>query len=137
MSFTRQVVGFALLFSAAVEAADPPAPPVADKPAQTTAAASARPPLKLQIGDVRKYMMPNEYRAAIGAPDADKYTVVVEGQRELLPMKFEKPVPVGIVTPFWMIVNPLSAWRALVPDLRAPPPGPPDPVPQREVRLGP
>ncbi|HET9474813.1 MAG TPA: hypothetical protein VFO82_13025 [Steroidobacteraceae bacterium] len=135
MSFTRQMIGIALIFSAAAEAADPPAPPAADKPAQ--AASAARPPLKLQIGDVRKYMMPNEYRAAVGAPDADKYTVVVEGQRELLPMKFEKPVPVGIVTPFWMLANPLSAWRALVPDLRAPPPGPPDPVPQREFRWGP
>ena len=135
MSFTRQLIGFALIFGAAAEAADPPALPSADKPAQATS--GARPPLKLQIGDVRKYMMPNEYRAAVGAPDADKYTVVVEGQRELLPMKFEKPVPVGIVTPFWMLVNPLSAWRALVPDLRAPPPGPPDPVPQREFRWGP
>ena len=135
MSFTRLIIGFALILSAAAEAADPPAPPAADKPAQATS--GARPPLKLQIGDVRKYMMPNEYRAAVGAPDADKYTVVVEGQRELLPMKFEKPVPVGIVTPFWMLANPLSAWRALVPDLRAPPPVPPDPVPQREFRWGP
>ena len=135
MSFTRQVIGFALIFSAAATAADPPAAPAADKPAQT--APSTRAPLKLQVGDVRKYMMPNDYRAAVGAPDADKYTVVVEGQRELLPMKFEKPVPVGIVTPFWMLANPLSAWRALVPDLRAPPPGPPDPVPAREFRWGP
>jgi hypothetical protein len=135
VSFTRQLIGIALIFSVAAEAADPPAQPAADKPAPATPVTRA--PLKLQIGDVRKYMMPNEYRAAIGAPDADKYTVVVEGQRELLPMKFEKPVPVGIVTPFWMLVNPLSAWRALVPDLRAPPPGPPDVVPQREVRLGP
>lgn len=135
MSFTRQVVGLALIFSAAAGAADPPAVPAADKPAQATS--GTRPPLKLQIGDVRKYMMPNDYRAAVGAPDADKYIVVVEGQRELLPMKFEKPVPVGIVTPFWMLANPLSAWRALVPDLRAPPPGPPDPVPPREFRWGP
>jgi hypothetical protein len=82
-------------------------------------------------------MMPNEYLAAVGAPDADKYTVVVQGQRVLLPMKSEQPVPVGIVTPFWMLAHPLSAWRALVPDLRAPPPGPPDPVPQREFRWGP
>jgi pyruvate/2-oxoglutarate dehydrogenase complex dihydrolipoamide acyltransferase (E2) component len=102
-----------------------------------TAAASARPPLKLHVGDVRKYMMPNEYAAAIGAPDAEKTTIIVEGKRPLLPMKSEQPVPVGIVTPFWMIANPLSAWRALVPDLKAPPPGPPNPVPEREFRWGP
>ena len=140
MSFTRQVIAVTLLFSAAVQAAEPPAPPPADQPA-TTAPAAANPatraPLKLQIGDVRKYMMPNEYRAAINAPDAERTTIVVEGQRPLLPMKSEKPVPVGIVTPFWMLLNPGSAWRALVPDLRAPPPGPPDPVPQREFRWGP
>ena len=135
VSFRLLVVGIALVSSAAVQAADPPAKPAADQPAQAPAA--PRPPLKLQIRDVRNYMMPNEYRAAVEAPDADKYTVVVEGQRELLPMKFEKPVPVGIVTPFWMLANPLSAWRALVPDLRAPPPGPPDPVPPREFRWGP
>lgn len=141
MSITRLATGIALIFSAAVQAADPPARPAADKPAQTAAqtpaATSTRAPLNLQIGDVRKYMMPNEYRATVDAPDADKYTVVVEGRRELLPMKFEKPVPVGIVTPFWMLANPVSAWRALVPDLRAPPPGPPDPVPAREFRWGP
>jgi len=135
VTFTRQAFGIALIFSAAAQAADPPARPPADKPAP--AVAPARAPLKLQIGDVRKYMMPNDYRAAVGAPDADKYTVVVEGKRELVPMKFESPVPVGIVTPFWMIANPLNAWRALVPDLRAPPPGPPDPVPPREFRWGP
>jgi len=121
----------------APSSAPTPVPLPAEKISRPTVAASARPPLSLHVGDIRKYMMPNEYLAAVGAPDADKYTVVVQGQRVLLPMKSEQPVPVGIVTPFWMLAHPLSAWRALVPDLRAPPPGPPDPVPQREFRWGP
>ena len=126
---------------AAPESATTPAaataPKVAERISRPTPAATARPPLKLHIGDVRKYMMPNEYAAAIGAPDAEKTTIIVEGKRPLLPMKSEQPVPGGIITPFWMIANPLSAWRALLPDPKAPPPGPPDPVPQREFRWGP
>ncbi len=142
-------VGFALALGVAADAwaedaaAPAPAPTAtASVPAQKERISrpvldTTRPPLKLQVGDVRKYMMPNEYRAAINAPDAEKTTIIVEGKRQLLPMKSEQPVPVGIVTPFWMMLNPGSAWRALVPDLRAPPPGPPDPVPQREFRWGP
>ena len=116
--------------------ASAPAPRVMERISRPTPSATAR-PLKLHVGDVRKYMMPNEYAAAIGAPDADKTTIIVEGKRPLLPMKSEQPVPGGIITPFWMIANPLSAWRALVPDLKAPPPGPPNPVPEREFRWGP
>ena len=136
-------VAFALGVAADAWSADAAAPAPAPAPAEVErisrppVTTTARPPLKLHVGDVRKYMMPNEYRAAINAPDAEKTTIIVEGKRPLLPMKSEKPVPVGIVTPFWMLLNPGSAWRALVPDLRAPPPGPPDPVPQREFRWGP
>jgi hypothetical protein len=138
-------VGVALALGVAADAwsadaaasAPAPAPAEVERISRPSVTATARPPLKLQVGDVRKYMMPNEYRAAIHAPDADKTTIIVEGKRPLLPMKSEKPVPVGIVTPFWMLLNPGSAWRALVPDLKAPPPGPPDPVPQREFRWGP
>ena len=137
-------IGIALALGVAAEAWGEDAPaPAATPPAATErisrplVAASARPPLKLHVGDVRKYMMPNEYLAAIDAPDAERTTIIVEGKRVLLPMKSERPVPVGIITPFWLLANPLSAWRALVPDLKAPPPGPPDPVPQREFRWGP
>ena len=136
-------IGIALALGVAAEAWGEDAPAPARTPVPTErisrpqVAASTRPPLKLHVGDVSKYMMPNEYRAAINAPDAERTTIIVEGQRVLLPMKSEKPVPVGIITPFWMLAHPLSAWRALVPDLKAPPPGPPDPVPQREFRWGP
>lgn len=137
MSFTRQVVGLALLFSAAVEAADPPAPPVADKPAPTPATTSARAPLKLQIGDVRKYMMPNEYRAAIDAPDADKTTIIVQGERPAPPLQSEQPLPAGLAAYYSLFRHPTKAWRLFLPDPHGVPDGPPDVVPQREVRLGP
>jgi hypothetical protein len=130
------IVGIVVALAVAAEARsdDKAAAPAAAPDASKTA---ARPPLKLHIGDVRKYMMPNEYQAMIQAPDAEKTTIIVEGKRPLLPMKSEQPVPGGIMTPFWMLANPLSSWRALVPDLRAPPPGPPNPVPPREFRWGP
>lgn len=134
-------VGVALVLGVAADAwsadAAAPAPAEVERISRPPVTTTTRPPLKLHVGDIRKYMMLNEYRAAINAPDAEKTTIIVEGKRPLLPMKSEKPVPVGIVTPFWMLLNPGSAWRALVPDLRAPPPGPPDPVPQREFRWGP
>jgi hypothetical protein len=133
----RIAIAVALMASAA-QAAEPPVP--AKSPNSQSAArspAAARAPLKLGIGDVRKYMMPNEFRAAIDAPDADRTTVVVQGEREPPPLKSEQPVPLGIMTPFWMLAHPLNAWRALVPDPRAPPPGPPDVVPPREFRWGP
>jgi hypothetical protein len=136
-------VGVALALGVAADAwseeaaAPPPAPAEVERISRPPVTTTARPPLKLHVGDVRKYMMPNEYRAAINAPDAENTTIIVEGKRPLLPMKSEQPVPGGIMTPFWMIANPLSGWRALLPDLNAPPPGPPDPVPKREFRWGP
>ena len=69
----------------------PPSPPLLRRrsPRRSPAAAPApavpnpkpalQKPLDLRIGDVRKYMMPNEFREALGAPDADKNTIVVEG----------------------------------------------------------
>lgn len=93
--------------------------------------------LDLRIGNVRNYMMPNEYREALSMPDADKDTVVVEGNRPLLPVKYDQPVPGGIVAPFWALAHPLQSWRLLVPDPKAPPPGPPDVVPPRVFRWGP
>jgi|SRR5688572_3123013 len=136
---TRHAIGIALLLFASSSMAEPPqrhsAAPRAGAPVKPGAASPA--PLKLQIGDVRKYMMPNEYRAALGAPDPDKSTIVVEGQRELLPMKSLQPVPQGIFAPFWAVANPTQAWRVLLPDPRAAPAGPPDVVPKPEFRWGP
>jgi hypothetical protein len=129
----RMVLGLALAVCAAAEAAEPvassqvPAAPVAAAaPASAhTAGPVAKPrpakPLNLRIGDVRKYMMPNEFSAALAAPDADSDTVVVEAHRELLPMKFEQPVPGGIIAPFWALAHPLQSWRIFVPDLNMKP----------------
>ena len=104
----RVGLGLTLAVCAAVEAAEPAATPPsparprtrrrtatpAAKPAPASTAAPTRAkPLDLRIGDVRKYMMPNEFRAALGAPDAEKNTVVVEGKRELLPVEYEQPIP--------------------------------------------
>ena len=46
-------------------------------------------------------MMPNEYRAALAAPDAEKNTVVVEAKRELLPVEYEEPIPIWPLGPLW------------------------------------
>lgn len=120
---------FMMLFGGAAQAADPPAAP--SKPA------TAPKPLDLRVGSVRNYMMPNEFRSALAAPDAEKNTVIVEGERELLPMKSQQPVPNGIIAPFWALAHPLQAWRAFVPDPNSPPPGKPDVVPPPIFRWGP
>lgn len=141
MSFARQSIAITLMLGGAAQAADPPASPPAEKPADkpvhAATPASKRAPLDLRIGDVRRYMLPSEYLAAIQAPDAERDTVVVEGERPAPPLKSSQPIPGGIATPFWMLAHPLKAWRALLPDPNAPPPGPPDVVPQREFRWGP
>jgi hypothetical protein len=127
-------LGITLIVCAAAEAADPAPPAAATPPAKPVLAK----PLELRIGEVRKYMPPDEYRAVIGAPDADKNTVVVEAQRELLPVKYEKPIPVGPLMPvFWALMNPANSWRILLPDLNRPPDGPPDVVPPPVFRWGP
>ena len=106
-----------------------PAPAAAPKPAK---------PLDLRIGDVRNYMMPNEYRAALGAPDAEKNTVVVEAKRELLPVEYEKVIPTGPLMPLWWgLTHPSQSWRIFLPDINRPPDGPPDPVPPPIFRWGP
>ncbi len=125
-----------LMLSGAALAADPPATPKTP-PAKPAAAAPKTPALNLRVGNVRNYMMPHEFKEAVNAPDPDKNTVIVEGERELLPMKSQQAVPVGIVAPFWAIANPLQAWRVLVPDPRAAPPGPPEVVPPPPFRWGP
>jgi hypothetical protein len=135
---TRHVFGTALLLLAAAVQAEPPqrhsAAPKPGAPAKPGTTSVA--PLKLQVGDVRKYMMPSEYNAAIGAPDAEKSTIVVEGQR-VLPVKSTEPVAQGIIAPFWAVAHPTQAWRIFVPDPNAPAAERPDVVPKPEFRLGP
>jgi hypothetical protein len=134
----RASLGIVWVACAAAEAAEPASTaPIAAaasvqapaRPAVDATAPQARKPLDLRIGDIRKYMMPNEYREAINAPNADENTVVVEANRELLPVKSDQPVPNAIMAPFWAIAHPLQSWRIFVPDLKRPPPGPPDVVP--------
>jgi hypothetical protein len=101
----------ALLISQLAQATEPP-----------------RAPLKLAIGDVRKYMMPNEFRAAI-APDGDKTTIVVEGDRPTAPLKSTQPLPTGLGAVYSVFRHPVSAWRMFVPDPNGIASGPPDVVP--------
>jgi len=137
-------LSFALLLCAAAEAADPPQParaqdatlpqPAAYKPA-------ARPALNLKIGDIRKYMTPNEYLAAISRPNEDDTTVVVEGARApSYRLESEKPIPAGFppATLWWAVRNPAQSWRVFMPDVNAPALGPTyDKVPPPIFRWGP
>ena len=134
-----------LLVCAAAQAAEPPlSPSVPVVPASAgtsvtpaTPAQPVRPPLDLRIGDVRKYMTPEEFRAAVSGND-ERNTVIVEANRPLLPMKSEASVPGGLIAPFWALANPLQAWRIFVPDLKAPPPREPvDKIPPPVFRWGP
>ena len=132
----ESAIAFLILGGAAL-AADPPIVIAPEKPAKPAVAAPAPKPLDLRVGNVRNYMMPHELKAAINAPDAEKNTVVVEGERELPPLKSQQPVPNAIMAPFWAIANPLQAWRIFVPDPNRPPAGPPDVVPPPVFRWGP
>jgi hypothetical protein len=136
----RIAIAVALMAGAATQAAEPPVPARPSKtqpPAPVSTAARA--PLKLGIGDVRKYMMPNDYRAALNSTDADKTTVIVQGERAAAPLQSELPQPVGLGAVYSLFRHPTSAWRLFVPDTSAyaPKPGPPDVVPPREFRWGP
>ena len=117
-------LGFALVAAAsvcgAVAAAEPSAraaasPPTAKtRPApQSTAPAARR--LDLRVGDVRKYMMPRDFVAALKAPDADANTVVVEGQREVVPMRVVEDVPMGLGSLWYAAKDPKNAWRLFAP----------------------
>ncbi len=149
----RVGLGLTLAMCAAAKAAEPAAtspnpadvPPTTAAPAPAATAvpdATAKPvltkPLDLRVGDVRRYMMPSEYRAVLGAPDAEKNTVVVEARRELLPVEYEKPIPVGPLMPLWWgLTHPTQSWRIFLPDLNRPADGPPDVVPPPIFRWGP
>jgi len=146
----------ALVFSLAADAAEPPgpsqatqAPRVATVPQSKPASKADFPPSALpakrpdlRVGKIRDLMSRREMAALLGAPDWEKDAIVVEGQRELLPMKFEETIPAGFppATLWWMLKNPGQSWRALLPDLNRPDPGPltmEQKVPQREFRWGP
>jgi hypothetical protein len=88
--------------------------PTAAKPAPA-ATPDARKPLDLRIGDVRKYMMPRDFQAALRARDADADTVVVEGQREVVPMRLVEDVPMGLASLWYSAKDPKNAWRILAP----------------------
>jgi hypothetical protein len=141
-------LGFAivlcLLFGAVTAGADEPkaaAPSAARRAAKATAPKATAPlprvPLKLAVGDVRRYMMPNDYREALGAPDADKTTIVVQGDRPAPLLQSEQPLAQGLPAYLALFTHPTNAWRMFLPDPRGIPAGPPDPVPQREFRWGP
>ncbi len=74
--------------------------------------------LDLRVGDIRKYMTPEEFRALITGREEDRNTIVVQADAPLLPMKSELDVPGGILAPFWALAHPTSAWRLFLPDAR-------------------
>ncbi|MBC8027108.1 MAG: hypothetical protein H7Y89_14030 [Steroidobacteraceae bacterium] len=145
----------ALVISLAADAAEPAgpsqpakAPRVATVPQAALASSKADLPpaalpakrLDLRAGKIRDLMSRREMAALLGAPDWEKETIVVEAQRELLPMKFEEPIPGGPMALWWAFKNPSESWRILLPDLNRPDPGPltmEQKVPQREFRWGP
>jgi hypothetical protein len=120
----NSVLGLGLLVvaglaSGVAAAAEPPAraatttasAPVADKSSR----APPTKPLDLRIGDVRKYMMPRDFQAALHTPDADADTVVVQGQREVVPMRMVEDVPMGLASLWYSAKDPKNAWRMLAP----------------------
>jgi hypothetical protein len=132
---------FALVFSFAADGAEPAGPPqpaeapkVATVPQESRPASNAGLPpvaptpkrLDLRVGKIRDLMTRREMAELLGAPDWEKDTIIVEGERELLPMEFEKTIPAGFppATLWWMLKNPGQSWRALLPDLNRPDPGP-------------
>lgn len=135
----HSALGVTLIICAAAEAVEPAAvvPVSQTVPPAAIAKPAVTKPLELRIGNVRRYMPPEEYRASLGAPDAEKNTVLVEGRSELLPVKYEQPIPVAPIAPFWAIFHPLQSWKIFVPDFNRPDPGPPDVVPPPVFRWGP
>ena len=138
-------IAVALMVSAAARSAEPPA--AAKKPNKPASAATApapaaklatpRAPLKLQVGDVRKYMMPNEFIDALSAADAEKTTIIVQGDRPIPKLKSEQPLPEGLGAYYSLFRHPDTAWRLFLPDPNGVGSGPPSPVPEREFRWGP
>jgi hypothetical protein len=83
-------------------------------------------------------MTPEEFRAALQAPDEDRNTVIVEARVPQLPMAFEKPVPGGVLSLWHAATNPSQAWRIFLPNPDQPAIGPLDSkVPPPVFRWGP
>lgn len=104
------------MFASGALAADPPI----GSQAATPAAAPMTPirkPLDLRVGDIRKYMTPEEFRALL-APADESNTVIVKADVPLAPMRSELDVPGGLVAPFWALAHPAQAWRLFLPDAR-------------------
>lgn len=135
----------ALLFAVAADAAEPPvasSAPASNAPAPRSEAKSdkpppARKPLDLRVGSIRNYMMPKDYLDAVTRPDADQDTVVVEGQRELAPMKQVEQVPGGLASLGYAATNPLNAWRIFAPVVDPRATQRPSVIPPPIFRLGP
>lgn len=112
--------GLALVACGVVGAAEPSVraateqKPAATRPATQTTVRAAK-PLDLRVGDVRKYMMPRDFQAVLRAPDADANTVVVEGQREVVPMRMVEDVPMGLGSLWYSAKDPKNAWRMFAP----------------------
>jgi hypothetical protein len=95
--------------------------PVVSKPAPASVTApvrTERKPLDLRVGDVRKYMTPEEFRALLDSREFERNTIVVQAEAPLLPMKTELDVPGGLFAPFWALAHPTQAWRIFLPDAR-------------------
>jgi hypothetical protein len=131
---------FTPILTMAAVAADPSATPrVLSPPAAVAMPATLRKPLDLRIGDLRKYMTPEEFRALSVPPD-ESNTVVVNADAPLVPMKSELDVPGGLIAPFWALAHPTQAWRLFLPDARVditkiPPPD--NKIPPPVFRWGP
>jgi hypothetical protein len=138
-------IAVALMVCASARSAEPPSAakkaakpaPAASAPAPTARAATPPVPLKLQVGDVRKYMMPNEFIDALTAADAERTTIIVQGDRPIPKLKSEQPLPQGFGAYYSLFRHPDTAWRLFLPDPNGVAAGPPSPVPEREFRWGP
>lgn len=140
------LIAGAFLVCTAIQAEEPAKPAAAavaaaapDRPAAARDAEPLPKKLNLRVGDIRKYMTPEEFRALQAGREEERNTVVVQANVPLLPVKSEQPIPSGIplLPLWWAVTNPTQSWRILVPDLNAPPPGPPDKVPPPIFRWGP
>ena len=136
-------LAFALTLCAVAQAAEPTAS-ASNNPSKPSAASSSSraaqgKSLDLRIGDIRRYVLPGQYRGIVLGyiSDSSNDTVVVEGKRESMPWKSHEPPP-GIFAPFWAIAHPLQSWRILAPELNAPAASPTyDKVPPPVFRWGP
>jgi hypothetical protein len=139
----KWTIHVSLLICVAAEAADPPRSvvfPAAERANESTKAiAAARKPLDLRIGNIRDYMTPEEYRSLLAGREEERNTVVVRAEAPQLPSNSEQPIPSGmpLLPLWWAVLHPTQSWRIFLPDLNAPPPGPPEKIPPPVFRWGP